>query len=65
MAILMLLFIGVGLIGLGMLVAGVILVLKGSQQESRRLVGIILLILGLLVACTPVVIFIIRWLLMR
>ncbi|MFN2284159.1 MAG: hypothetical protein ACK2UQ_07040 [Anaerolineae bacterium] len=65
MSILLLLFIGVGLIGLGMLAAGVILVLQGSQQESRRLVGIILLVLGLLVACTPVVIFILRRLFMR
>ena len=65
MSILLLLFIGVGLIGLGMLAAGVILVLQGSQQESRRLVGIILLVLGLLVACTPVVIFILRRMFMR
>jgi hypothetical protein len=48
-----------------MLAVGVILVLQGSQQESRRLVGIILLVLGLLVACTPVVIFILRRLFMR
>jgi hypothetical protein len=59
MAILMLLFIVVGLIGLGMLAVGAFLVLQGSQQETRRLVGIILLVLGLLLACTPVVIFII------
>jgi hypothetical protein len=65
MSILLLLFVVVGLIGVAMLAAGVVLVLQGSQQETRRLVGIILLVLGLLVACTPVVIFIVRRLLVR
>ncbi|MBN2391768.1 MAG: hypothetical protein JXR84_13665 [Anaerolineae bacterium] len=65
MSILLLLFLVVGLIGLAMLVAGVILVLQGSEQETRRLVGIVLLVLGLLVACTPVVIFILMRLFMR
>lgn len=59
MAMMLLLFIVVGLIGLGMLAAGVIIVLQGAQQETRRLAGIILLVLGLLVACTPALIVII------
>ena len=58
MSILMLLFIVVGLIGLGMLAVGAFIMLQGSQ-ETRRLVGIILLILGLLLACTPVLAFVI------
>ena len=65
MSILLLLFVGAGLIGVAMLAAGVVLVLQGSQQETRRLVGIILLVLGLLVACTPGVIFIIMRLFVR
>ena len=52
---LLLLLIVMGLIGLGMLVAGVFMVLQGSQG-TRRTVGIVLLILGLLLTCALIVV---------
>ena len=50
-----LLLIVVGLIGLVMLGAGVFVLLQDSQG-TRRLVGIILLILGLLLTCALMVV---------
>lgn len=50
-----LLLIVVGLIGLGMLGAGVFVLLQDSQG-ARRTVGIILLILGLLLMCALTVV---------
>jgi len=45
----------VGLIGLGMLGAGVFVLLQGSEAPRRPL-GIVLLILGLLLVCALVVV---------
>jgi len=52
---LLLLLIVVGLIGLGMLGAGVFVLLRDSQG-TRRPVGIILLVLGLLLMCALIVV---------
>lgn len=52
---LLLVLIVTGLIGLGMLGAGIFVLLQDSQG-TRRTVGIILLILGLLLMCALIVV---------
>lgn len=57
-----LLLIVMGLIGLGMLGAGVFVVLQGAEG-NRRMIGIVLLVLGLLLMCALVVVGIVFFLL--